>query len=186
MIAQFGFMSLSSVWHRLIPATLHNKHTARVCGFFNVFYMFCANKLAFFYFTCSSSAPYFVVNWWRQNCWTQRLFLILLVSLVDVPDYKSLFIIWTRGQQSSTACCQTNCVLGDLFISRVLYIRTLTPVPTSMRPSVWRRLFNAQSAQINNISSANYTLCFMICFIWLLSSSLDFFKIWNVTRNILR
>lgn len=120
MIAQFGFMSLSSVWHRLIPATLHNKHTARVCGFFNVFYMFCANKLAFFYFTCRSSAPYFVVNWWRQNCWTQRLFLILLVSLVDVPDYKSLFIISTRGQQSSTASCQTNCVLGDLFISRVL------------------------------------------------------------------
>lgn len=34
MIAQFGFMSLSSVWHRLIPATLHNKHTACVCGFF--------------------------------------------------------------------------------------------------------------------------------------------------------
>lgn len=33
MIAQFGFMSLSSVWHRLIPATLHNKHTACVCGF---------------------------------------------------------------------------------------------------------------------------------------------------------
>lgn len=89
-------------------------------GFFNVFYMFCANKLAFFYFTCRSSAPYFVVNWWRQNCCMQRLFLLLLVSLVDVPDYKSLFIIWTRGQQSSTACCQTNCVLGDAFISRVL------------------------------------------------------------------
>lgn len=145
-------------------------------GFFNVFYMFCANKLKCFFILHAEAQRLFVVNWWRQNSCTQRLFLLLLVSLVDVPDYKSLFIIWTRGQQSSTACCQTNCVLGDLFISRVLYIRTLTPVPTSMRPSVWRRLFNAQSAQINNISSANYTLCFMICFIWLLSSSLDILK----------
>lgn len=148
--------------------------------------MFCANKLKCFFILVAEARRLILLwNWWRKNCWTQRLFLILLrlVSWVDVPDYKSLFIIWTRGQQSSTACCQTNCVLGDLFISRVLYIRTLTPVPTSMRPSVCRRLFNAQSAQINNISSANYTLCFMICFIWLLSSSLDFFKIWNVTRK---
>lgn len=91
-------------------------------GFFNVFYMFCANKLKCFFILHAEARRLFVVNWWRQNCCTQRLFLILLllVSWVDVPDYKSLFIISTRGQQSSTASCQTNCVLGDLFISRVL------------------------------------------------------------------
>lgn len=62
MIAQFGFMSLSSVWHRLIPATLHNKHTARVCGFFNVFYMFCANKLKCFFILHAEAQRLFVVN----------------------------------------------------------------------------------------------------------------------------
>lgn len=37
IIAQFGFMCLSSVCLPLVSATLHNKHAARVCVFFYVF-----------------------------------------------------------------------------------------------------------------------------------------------------